>query len=109
VFAAFLTLINDARFKANKPAVGFVNPALYKFAAASTSIPTATTTVAAANGRMVGSNPFHDITKGKNNCCAAISNPVCCPNGYTAQAGWDPVTGLGSVDFTALKAAFLAV
>ncbi|KAF8576276.1 subtilisin-like protein [Ramaria rubella] len=38
---------------------------------------------------------FNDITNG--------SNPACGTNGFTARAGWDPVTGLGTPDFEKLK------
>ena len=115
-FAAFLTLINDARFLLSKPSLGFVNPALYHFASVPRSEPVrneldVVAVVAGVVGEVTGGggSPFFDITKGKNNCCAAVSNPVCCPDGFTAAIGWDPVTGLGSVNFTALKQAFLAM
>ncbi|CAK5270750.1 unnamed protein product [Mycena citricolor] len=43
---------------------------------------------------------FNDITSG--------TNPGCGTNGFSAKAGWDPVTGLGSPNFPAmLKAAGL--
>ncbi|KAG6888473.1 hypothetical protein C0995_008046 [Termitomyces sp. Mi166 len=38
---------------------------------------------------------FNDIVSG--------SNPGCGTNGFTARAGWDPVTGLGTPDFAKLK------
>ncbi|KAF7986028.1 hypothetical protein HWV62_41378 [Athelia sp. TMB] len=40
---------------------------------------------------------FNDITKG--------SNPGCGTKGFPAAKGWDPVTGLGSPNYTALLAA----
>ncbi|EKM56141.1 uncharacterized protein PHACADRAFT_257222 [Phanerochaete carnosa HHB-10118-sp] len=40
---------------------------------------------------------FHDITTG--------DNPGCNTNGFPATTGWDPVTGLGTPNFAALKAA----
>lgn len=40
---------------------------------------------------------FFDITTG--------DNPGCGTNGFPASEGWDPVTGLGTPNFTALKAA----
>ncbi|KIP05123.1 hypothetical protein PHLGIDRAFT_25225 [Phlebiopsis gigantea 11061_1 CR5-6] len=40
---------------------------------------------------------FNDVTAG--------SNPGCGTQGFPALAGWDPVTGLGSPNFVALKAA----
>lgn len=32
-------------------------------------------------------------------------NPGCNTNGFKAAKGWDPVTGLGTPNFAALKAA----
>lgn len=45
------------------------------------------------------SNPgaFNDITTG--------SNPGCGTNGFPASTGWDPVTGLGTPNYEALRAA----
>ncbi|KAI0683196.1 hypothetical protein BC835DRAFT_1296691, partial [Cytidiella melzeri] len=40
---------------------------------------------------------FHDITTG--------SNPGCGTDGFAAATGWDPVTGLGTPNFAALKKA----
>lgn len=40
---------------------------------------------------------FNDITSG--------SNPGCNTNGFPTASGWDPVTGFGSPNFNALKAA----
>ncbi|KAJ3551202.1 hypothetical protein NM688_g4844 [Phlebia brevispora] len=40
---------------------------------------------------------FHDVTSG--------SNPGCNTNGFPATKGWDPVTGLGTPNFAALKTA----
>jgi tripeptidyl-peptidase-1 len=82
-----VSLVNSARLDAGMPPLGFLNPALYKLAATP--------------------GVFNDITSGENNCCAALSDPICCPHGFTAQAGWDPVTGLGSINFPALKAGLM--
>lgn len=40
---------------------------------------------------------FTDITSG--------TNPGCSTNGFSAKAGWDPVTGLGSPVFSKIKTA----
>jgi len=85
-FAGMITLVNGLRLKAGKPPVGFLNPALYKIAATVKGV-------------------FRDVTSGENNCCA--SGGPCCQYGFTASAGWDPLTGLGSVDFERLKNALL--
>lgn len=44
---------------------------------------------------------FHDITTGGNQGCGT--------NGFTAVTGWDPVTGLGTPNATALTNVFLAL
>jgi tripeptidyl-peptidase-1 len=91
VFASLITLINDKRLNAGKQPLGFVNPALYKLAS---STPQA----------------FRDMTSGENNCCAGYPNQqVCCQYGFNATIGWDPVTGLGSVNFIILSKALLAL
>ena len=40
--------------------------------------------------------PFFDVVTG--------SNPGCGTSGFHASPGWDPVTGLGTPNFTALAA-----
>jgi hypothetical protein len=59
--------------------VGFVNPQLYALAATS--------------------GAFHDITVGDNRVSFQQFNNV----GYDAGQGWDPTSGLGSPDGTALS------
>ncbi|CEO98853.1 hypothetical protein PBRA_006967 [Plasmodiophora brassicae] len=88
VFAGMLALVNARRAQAGKPPVGFVNPLLYSLQA---------TTQARV---------YNDIAQGSNNCAAGVApNINCCTSGYTATTGWDPVTGLGSVNFDAFLAA----
>ncbi|KAL1937832.1 hypothetical protein VTO73DRAFT_12852 [Trametes versicolor] len=78
VVGSLITLINDARITAGKGPVGFINPALYSDAFA---------------------DSFHDITTGGNQGCGTP--------GFTATEGWDPVTGLGTPNFTTLLSHFL--
>ncbi|KAH9949696.1 peptidase S8/S53 domain-containing protein [Amylocystis lapponica] len=73
VIAAMLAAVNDARAAAGKGPVGFINPTIYSAAFA---------------------DAFHDITGG--------TNPGCGTAGFSAQPGWDPVTGLGTPDFPKL-------
>ena len=73
VFAAMVSLVNAARKKAGKSSLGWLNPALYAF-----------------SSKFI----LNDIESGNNKCNA---NNICCPQGFTAAPGWDPVTGLGSV------------
>lgn len=80
VFAGMVSLVNGARLKKGKSSLGFLNPALYK----------------------LSSKFINDITSGSNKCApgpTSKSASVCCSQGFEATRGWDPVTGLGSVDF----------
>jgi len=90
VFAGLVSLVNDARSQNGDSPVGFINPALYS-----------------SNFTSV----FNDITSGENNCCAApqYGNPVCCKYGFTATTGWDPLTGMGSVDYEKFVSAFTSM
>ena len=84
IFAGMVAILNQS---ANYPTgQGLLNTALYSLASNST-------TYAAA---------FHDVTAGNNNC---LAGGIVCPNGpigYSAGAGYDLVTGLGSVDLAVL-------
>jgi tripeptidyl-peptidase I len=92
IFASVIALINDALVTAGKSPLGFLNPFLY-------------------------ANPgaFHDVTSGtwpeRFSGCEMMANafvgdnPGCNTNGFKASTGWDPVTGLGTPNFAALKAA----
>ena len=44
---------------------------------------------------------LHDITVG--------SNPGCGTNGFSAVAGWDPVTGLGTPNYTAMLSLYMSL
>ena len=74
-FAAVIALLNDELLNQGKSPLGFLNPMLYSTGAAA----------------------LNDVTKG--------SNPGCGTQGFPAAAGWDPVTGLGTPNFTKLLAA----
>ncbi|KAF8268692.1 subtilisin-like protein [Lactarius quietus] len=69
VVAGLISLLNDYRLYKKRPPLGFLNPWLY-------------------SGARLG---FNDITSG--------SNPGCGTEGFSAVPGWDPVTGLGTLDF----------
>ena len=78
-FAAMVSLLNDARLKAGKKPMGYLNPFLYQ-------------------------NPdaFTDIVKGDNR---RGRGPFTTPYGFNCTKGWDPVTGLGTPQFDKLLAA----
>jgi len=72
VWAGIIARWNAYRLSVGKPVLGFVNPMIYQMYS---DLPTA----------------FTDITTGDNSCTES-----CCIEGFYCQAGWDPVTGLGT-------------
>ena len=84
VFAGVLTILNQYLVNTGvqpKPGLGNINPRLYQMAQTTSGV-------------------FHDITTGDNIVPCKIGTPDCTNGryGYTATPGWDPVTGLGSLD-----------
>jgi tripeptidyl-peptidase-1 len=79
VFAGIIGLLNDARLVAGKAPLGFLNPWLYAY----------------------GITMLNDVTSG--------NNPGCGTKGFTASAGWDPVTGNGTPNFQKMLSAALAL
>jgi tripeptidyl-peptidase-1 len=82
-FAGLVSLLNEERLKAGKPAMGYLNPWLYKNPSAFTDITVGTNAI----GR--GGEPL-----GKN--------------GFPCAKGWDPVTGLGTPIFSKMLAAAMS-
>ena len=80
----FISNINAARIAAGKGSVGWINPTLY------------------ANHTAF----VNDITSGDNHCA---SDGLCCPHGFETTPGWDPVTGLGSVDYGKMQTLFVSL
>ncbi|KAG1782846.1 peptidase S8/S53 domain-containing protein [Suillus placidus] len=78
-FAAFVSMLNDARINAQKTPLGFLNPFLYS----------------------IGYTALNDITDGNNPGCGTL--------GFNATVGWDPVTGYGTPNFEKLKDLVLAM
>jgi len=81
-FAGILGLLNHyLSTKGGQPGLGNINPELYHLA-------------------QRAPQAFHDITSGNNRVPCVQSTPNCSGGslGYSAGAGYDPVTGLGSVD-----------
>mmetsp|Transcript_2801 Transcript_2801/g.5223 ORF Transcript_2801/g.5223 Transcript_2801/m.5223 type:complete len:393 (+) Transcript_2801:407-1585(+) len=94
VWAAVLTQLNEGRLRAGRPPLGFVNPLLYHV-------------------NVVAPEAFHDITVGNNSCAhghmGTVQEIPCNPEYFLAEAGWDPLSGLGSPNFPLLQEAVLAV
>lgn len=76
-WAALISLINDYRLSIGKSSLGFLNPMLY--------------------GNSAARSALIDITNGNNRGCGT--------NGFPAASGWDPTTGLGTMNFAKLRKA----
>jgi tripeptidyl-peptidase-1 len=96
VFAGIVGLLNDARLRAGKSTLGFLNPFLYSH----------------------GYKALNDITGGSSYGCggidpqsdAAVNGSLIIPGAHwNATEGWDPVTGLGTPDFQKLKELVLSL
>ncbi|CCM00835.1 uncharacterized protein FIBRA_02877 [Fibroporia radiculosa] len=75
IWASVVALLNDELIASGKPPLGFLNPWLYSTA----------------------TSALTDITSG--------NNPGCNTSGFSATAGWDPITGLGTPNYAGLRAA----
>jgi hypothetical protein len=82
--AGLISNINAARMAIGKGSVGFINPALYANYTSFTN----------------------DIVSGDNHCAA---NNICCNEGFYATTGWDPVSGLGSLNYGKMQEVFLSL
>jgi hypothetical protein len=90
IFAGMVALLNQ---KLNyTEGQGLVNPILYTLASNSA-------TYAAA---------FHDVTSGNNNCTSGSAACGSTTTGFSANAGYDEVTGLGSLDLNAVAGVWTA-
>ncbi len=76
-WAALVSLINDYRLSNGKTSLGFLNPLLY--------------------GNSAARSALIDITSGHNRGCGQY--------GFPAAEGWDPTTGLGTMNFGKLRQA----
>jgi tripeptidyl-peptidase-1 len=84
-FAGIVSLLNGALLNAGSTPLGFLNPLLYKMSQEKLSA-------------------FKDVTFGDNKC----TRNFCMIYGFNATTGWDPVAGLGSINYTAMKEYVLA-
>ncbi|TFY61414.1 hypothetical protein EVJ58_g4521 [Rhodofomes roseus] len=61
--------------------------------------------LSAGKSRLGWLNPWLYANPGALNDITSGDNPGCSTNGFSAATGWDPVTGLGSPNFAALRSA----
>jgi len=73
-------LLNDLRLEAGKPPLGFLNPFIYQ-----------------------NMEAFNDVTSGSNEGCGLGKK------GFPASKGWDPVTGVGTPNYSKLSAVVAAL
>lgn len=94
--AGIIGLLNDARLRAGKPVLGYLNPFLYS----------------------LGVKALNDIVGGSSYGCGgidpqteeAVPGALVIPGAHwNATEGWDPVTGLGTPNFQKLKELVLAL
>ena len=81
--AGLFSTLNAARMRIGKGSVGFVHPALYKHASKFTK----------------------DVVGGNTKCTQ--NSQICCSQGFYATPGWDPASGLGSINYGKMEAVFL--
>merc|ERR1711964_971675 len=79
-FAGLVALLNSESIAKNGKPLGFLNPLLYQMQAAESST-------------------FKDVTTGSNACTEDGCASTC--EGFSAEVGWDPVTGLGQPQYSA--------
>lgn len=96
LFSALVGMLNDARLRAGKSTLGFLNPLLYsKGYRALTDV---------TGGQSIGCNgidPQNDET---------VAGAGIIPWAHwNATVGWDPVTGLGLPDFEKLRQLVLSL
>jgi tripeptidyl-peptidase-1 len=86
MFAALVSLLNNARLARGRPPLGFLNPWLYT----------------------IGQAGLVDIVHGGSTGCtgkdiySGLPTPFVPYASWNATPGWDPVTGLGTPDFEKL-------
>lgn len=98
VFSAVIALVNDARLKAGKSTLGWLNPLIY------THGPSILNDI--VGGHSIGCNGQNTQSGGPE-----PSNSGRVPGGaqWNATKGWDPATGYGTPDFQKIKALALSL
>ncbi|ETI31125.1 hypothetical protein F443_21849 [Phytophthora nicotianae P1569] len=82
VLGAMVTLWNDMRLNAGKSPLGFINPLLYYLAE-------------------TNPNAFNDVVVGNNGAPRGGNTP--CEDSFSAAAGWDAVSGVGTPNFPVIS------
>jgi subtilase family serine protease len=91
IFAGMVALLNQKLNYATGQ--GLINPRLYQLAATSANYT---------------SGAIHDVTSGNNNCSAGSTVCGTTTGGFSANVGYDEVTGIGSLDLNLIAAVWPA-
>lgn len=97
VWGAIVGLLNDARFRAGKSSLGWLNPLVYQYG------PTVLTDI--TGGFSVGCNGENTQSGGDEPAGSGIVLGA----RWNATEGWDPTTGYGTPDFQKLKTLVLGL
>jgi subtilase family serine protease len=116
LFAGVLALVNQARFAQNKPAVGFVNPALYTLAIgapgtkSSPIVDVGAPAIPAAvlRGYINDQTEVRVVTMNSAPNAAGTATVLGADTSYLTKKGYDEVTGLGTPYVPALIDALVA-
>ena len=109
IFAAVVAAVNDARLAAGKSPVGFINPALRLPPSLSLCPSRSPSSLCRWLAHRARVQLYSDAFAGAFKDVVSGTNPGCQTEGFVAAPGWDPVGGLGTPNFEALRAAFLAL
>lgn len=97
VWAGLVGLLNDARFRAGKSSLGWLNPLVYQYG------PEVLTDI--TGGYSVGCNGMNTQSGGSEPAGSGIVLGA----RWNATEGWDPTTGYGTPNFQKLKALVLGL
>jgi tripeptidyl-peptidase I len=95
--ASVVALLNDARLKAGKTALGFLNPLIYKYGPQ--------VLIDITTGYSVGCNGGNTQSGGSEPTGAGVVPGA----RWNATVGWDPTTGYGTPDFEKMKTLVLSL
>jgi tripeptidyl-peptidase-1 len=99
--AGIIGLVNDKRMAAGQAPLGFLNPFLYQNPGVCCCMGVCFSVVSDCILFIILIQAFRDILLGENNGGDLLQAA------FLATKGWDPVTGLGTPNYGALKAAAL--
>lgn len=97
VWAGLVGLLNDARFRAGKSSLGWLNPLVYQYG------PEVLTDI--TGGYSIGCNGFNTQSGGAEPAGSGIVLGA----RWNATEGWDPTTGYGTPNFQKLKSLVLGL